>query len=182
MAFLYVFHKDHRPWELHMGGYRYLFKLRNISWSKPLRCEWDRREPEVADWVPQAKPIKSALQMCLFGSSGVSFLNIEISCQAAKTGNFYFKKKSEKKKFRYMTCLKKIRIVWLCWDPYFCIGSHQGSWGLFPFRWEQGLLGYHDTISGFRHSFGSPSWLWDRLWDWGLMAQWTIMKDAVFHI
>lgn len=83
-------------------------------------CLLKLKEAGVMVWVThrtlsdtQTKPIRSALQMCLFGSHGVSFLNIKIRCQAAKTADFYFEKPG------YMTCLEKIGAVWPCWGSIF---------------------------------------------------------------
>ena len=44
------------------------------SWRKRSYGAKTETESEVVGCDPQAKPIKSALQMCLFGSNGVSFL------------------------------------------------------------------------------------------------------------
>lgn len=49
---------------------------RGIHPSSGIILSKTETEAEVTDYDPQAKPIKSALQMCLFGSHGVSFLNI----------------------------------------------------------------------------------------------------------
>lgn len=100
------------------------------------------KELEVADYNPQAKPIKSALQMCLFGSYGVSFLNIEIHCQAAKTVNFYLKNSE------YITCLEELEKNWPCWDPRSCIwqpSMERRAVSLWP---GQGLLKHCPTIAG----------------------------------
>lgn len=81
--------------QLHGGGFGCLFEL--SCGKQALPCEGDRTK--AAGRGPPAKPIRSALQMCLFGSHGVSFLNIKISCQAAKMGvDFYFRKTG------YTTC------------------------------------------------------------------------------
>lgn len=44
------------------------------SWRERCYGVKTETEPEVGGCDPQAKPIQSALQMCLFGSNGVSFL------------------------------------------------------------------------------------------------------------
>lgn len=61
--------------------------------------------------------------MCLFGSYGVSFLNIEISCQVAKTENFYFRKSG------YRTCLEKLEKFGSARIPISALAAVRGAEG-----------------------------------------------------